>query len=249
MRIKIRDWEDNFERDRSKQWKALRWVPIPNKQGAGYRKIMKSKNGLEVFACWISLVQVASTCYPRGDLSKYDLEALSDLTMIDSKKLSDAITFLSQDIDWIEVIEDYDKNVKECQNRVSLPAVSSSILSSSILSSSILSSSKEKFDIFRKKYPGTKRGLKTEYDNFVKKHKDSADILPLLLPALDNQIKWRGEMSDANMFIPQWKNMATWINNRCWEDEKPEIKIHVDKKRPKKNEFEQTNNDIPMMEL
>jgi hypothetical protein len=38
MAIKIRDWEVHFERDRTKQWKALSWVPVPNKQGSGYRK-------------------------------------------------------------------------------------------------------------------------------------------------------------------------------------------------------------------
>jgi hypothetical protein len=85
------------------------------------------------------------------------------------------------------------------------------------------------FDEFRKKYPGTKRGNKTEYENFCKKHRDHNTVLPLLLPALDNQSAWRLEMSGAGQFVPEWKNLQTWINQRCWEMEKPMIEF----KKPK----------------
>ena len=79
------------------------------------------------------------------------------------------------------------------------------------------------FDEFRKKYPGTKRGNSTEYENFCKKHRDHCTVLSLLLPALINQSAWRVEMSGAGMFVPEWKNLQTWINQRCWEMEKPVI--------------------------
>lgn len=81
------------------------------------------------------------------------------------------------------------------------------------------------FDEFRKKYPGSKRGLKTEYENFCKKHRDHNSVLCLLLPSLNNQSAWRVEMAGAGMFVPEWKNLQTWINQRCWEIEKPEITI------------------------
>ena len=134
MKIRIRDWSAHFEQDRSRQWKHIKWVPIPNKQGAGYRKIMSEKNGLELFACWIALVQVASLCDPRGDLSKYTLEDLSRLTLCDIKKLDIAISYLSQELDWIEVIENLDKNVKDVDISVSQSASGSSILFNSIQS-------------------------------------------------------------------------------------------------------------------
>ena len=118
MQIKIRDWGKHFERDRSRQWKHLEWVPIPNKQGSGYRKIFKEKNGLEIFAIWISLVEVASTCNPRGDLTKYNISDLSNLTLIDNQeKLKNGIDYLSQALDWIEVIENLDTNVKNLDTR------------------------------------------------------------------------------------------------------------------------------------
>lgn len=79
------------------------------------------------------------------------------------------------------------------------------------------------FDEFRKKYPGSKRGLKTEYENFRKRHRDHSTVLPMLLPALDNQSSWRLEMSRRGEFVPQWKNLQTWINQRCWEEEQGQL--------------------------
>jgi uncharacterized protein YdaU (DUF1376 family) len=74
----------------------------------------------------------------------------------------------------------------------------------------------ESFENFRKLYQGTKRGLKIEFDNFKKKHKDWKEVLPLLEPAVKKEIEWRKQKRD---FTPQWKNLSTWINQRCWEQE------------------------------
>jgi hypothetical protein len=95
------------------------------------------------------------------------------------------------------------------------------------------------FDCFRKQYPGSKRGLNTEYDNFCKKHHDYISVIPILETALINQVKWRSEMKTAGMFIPEWKNLQTWINQRCWEMEKPAIEKRPSqsKERPL-NEYE-----------
>jgi hypothetical protein len=234
MRIKIRDWDLHFEADRSRQWKKLSWVPVPNKQGLGYKKIMLNKNGAQIFGCWNALVQQASLCSPRGDLSKYTIDDLSTNTMIPLNILTEAISFILQHLDWIEVVENLDINVNGVDKNVSDPPVVSSLLCSSILSSSCnlegMQGEKEKiFDEFRKKYPGTKRGNKTEYENFCKKHRDHNTVLSLLLPALDNQSAWRVEMSGAGQFVPEWKNLQTWINQRCWEMEKPLIEF----KKPK----------------
>jgi hypothetical protein len=148
MRIRIRDWNLHFEQDRSKQWKNIKWVPIPNKQGKGYRKIMSEKNGLEIFACWIALVQQGSLCNPRGDLTKYDLSDLSLLTLIDTKFLTTAINYLSQTLDWIEVIQENDKNVNECQKNVLPNTPDSSILCNSIQSNSLNSSWRTDYQLY-----------------------------------------------------------------------------------------------------
>jgi len=187
MKIVIRDWDQNFERDRTKQWKRLEWVPIPNKQGIGYRKIMKQPNGPEIYGCWVALVTLASTCTPRGDLSKYSTTDLSDMTLIDHNRLVLSIKFLSQTLDWIEVIEDekqnLDTSVKNLDIDVSHTASSSSILFNSSISneSSNNSSIKSLSDninsqlksidipltVFDSKQSNT---WKTSYDIYVKIH-------------------------------------------------------------------------------
>lgn len=80
------------------------------------------------------------------------------------------------------------------------------------------------FEDFRKIYPGTKGGFKTEFENFKKKAKKFEEILPLLIPAVEAQIEYRKKCEAAGKFYPEWKHLKTWINNRCWEDELPEIK-------------------------
>lgn len=80
------------------------------------------------------------------------------------------------------------------------------------------------FEDFRKIYPGTKGGFKTEFENFKKKAKKFEEILPLLIPAVEAQIEYRKKCEAAGKFCPEWKHLKTWINNRCWEDELPEIK-------------------------
>ena len=75
------------------------------------------------------------------------------------------------------------------------------------------------FEEFRKSYPGTKRGLEIEYENFRKKNKNWKEILPQLLPSLQNQHFARLEKAKKGGFVPEWKNMATWINQKCWEEE------------------------------
>jgi len=77
---------------------------------------------------------------------------------------------------------------------------------------------REIFDIFRKEYPGTKRGNDIEFDNFIKHHKDWRDILPILIKRLEYQKEARQVRKSKNLFVPEWKNLSTWINQRAWEE-------------------------------
>lgn len=95
---------------------------------------------------------------------------------------------------------------KQCYEDVTLPSSTSS--SSSTTKTKYMSI----FDEARKLFKGTKRGLQTEYDYFIKTHTDWKDVLPLLVPAVKQQIIWRAE--DGRY----WKNFKTWIYNRCWEE-------------------------------
>jgi hypothetical protein len=76
------------------------------------------------------------------------------------------------------------------------------------------------FETFRKAYPGVKRGLETEFNNFIKKNKkDWVVELPKLYAAVLLEIEDKKKRKFRGEFVPQWKNLQTWINNRCWEIE------------------------------
>lgn len=74
------------------------------------------------------------------------------------------------------------------------------------------------FEEFRKEYPGTKRGLKTEL-TVLQKHKDWKQIIPDLLPALRKEKEWRTMKISNSEFCPTWPNLQTWLNQRRWEQE------------------------------
>lgn len=88
---------------------------------------------------------------------------------------------------------------------------------------------KNTFENFRIKYPGSKLGLNTEYENLIKKHSDYSEIIPTLFNVIENQIKNKDARKSQKMFVPEWKNLKTWINNRCWEEvqEPTEIKPYI----------------------
>ena len=76
---------------------------------------------------------------------------------------------------------------------------------------------KNTFEVFRLLYEGRKRGLDTEFEYFCK-HKDWEQIIPLLTPAVKSQKTEKDVARAAGKFTPEWKNLKTWILNRCWED-------------------------------
>lgn len=86
------------------------------------------------------------------------------------------------------------------------------------------------FDTFRKLYPGTKKGNETEFDNFKKKQKDWELILPTLEGIIKKQIETRKLKKESGQFVPEWKNLQTWINQSCWEEEIGGIETPISKK-------------------
>lgn len=83
MTLEIVGWSEHFENNRSREYKHLRWVPVPNKHdGEGFSTLMHDEHGLEDFACWILIVQIASKCKPRnGRLARDDGSALTPRAM------------------------------------------------------------------------------------------------------------------------------------------------------------------------
>lgn len=77
----------------------------------------------------------------------------------------------------------------------------------------------EEFERFRKAYPGNRRGIKIEFENFKKKHSDYRTAVYLLNPALDKLKAWREQKRRLSQFVPEYANLSTWLNQRRWEVE------------------------------
>ena len=82
------------------------------------------------------------------------------------------------------------------------------------------------FEQARVLYGGSKRGLETEFANFVQHCIRPKDGMPKIkwqsvckriLEAVKEQIEWRRDPKGE--FRPEWKNFQTWTNNRCWEED------------------------------
>lgn len=69
----IANWASQFENAQSRKLKALAWVPIPNGHDSlAYCRLIKRKDGPEIFTAWILMVQLASRCAERGVLASSD---------------------------------------------------------------------------------------------------------------------------------------------------------------------------------
>lgn len=66
---RVSNWLEDFENNRTRTMKAMRWVPIPNSHdGDEYTWLVDHADGAGHFACWIAALQIASRCEPRGTL-------------------------------------------------------------------------------------------------------------------------------------------------------------------------------------
>ena len=54
------------------------------------------------------------------------------------------------------------------------------------------------------------------------------------MTAVEQQKEARNIKSSKGNFVPEWKNLKTWINQRCWEEE---IKIEETNKNSESNQI------------
>lgn len=65
----VKDWDEKYENNRSRDLVEIKWVPVPTKQdGDGYTDMVSMQDGAGLYGCWIGIVIVASKCKPRGTL-------------------------------------------------------------------------------------------------------------------------------------------------------------------------------------
>lgn len=109
---KIRNWSTLFENNRSRTVEKLSWVSVPNRHdGENYSALIASKDGAEIFAAWVLIIQVASKCQPRGSLLRGDgtphnPASLSVKTRAPEKWFEKCLVYLEKFTDWIDV-EDF----------------------------------------------------------------------------------------------------------------------------------------------
>lgn len=79
----------------------------------------------------------------------------------------------------------------------------------------------EKFELIRKDYPGTKRGGKTEWQEFKKKYgkEITTEFLRAIWLGLEAKRKTNKELMAAGGFVPEWPHFKTYLNQRRWEEE------------------------------
>ena len=105
--MKIANWQENYENNRSRTVKDLRWVPVPNRHdGERYARLMIRKDSAIIFSAWILMLQVASRCQPRGSLVRsdgklHDPESLSLKTRAPAEWFEKAIPVLME-MAWLE---------------------------------------------------------------------------------------------------------------------------------------------------
>lgn len=80
---------------------------------------------------------------------------------------------------------------------------------------------KEKFTTFvslYKKAGGRVRGVDTEFNDFIKRHKDWKLVIPYLEIALKRETKARNQARLEKRFFPEMKNLQTYLGKqRAWE--------------------------------
>jgi hypothetical protein len=118
--LRVKDWSDHFENNRTRDMVRMEWVPFPNKHdGDGFTELMDHPDGVTHFGAWVLIVQVASKCglpagrcgigaVPRGTLLRatgkpYDAKSLARVTGADEKVFAEAIPRLLS-IGWLEEI-------------------------------------------------------------------------------------------------------------------------------------------------
>ena len=77
------------------------------------------------------------------------------------------------------------------------------------------------FDSFWEYYPNKKGkgAARTAFEKQEKLYGDKKEFLEAVLSAIAVQSRFRKQQQGIGVFVPQWKNPATWLNQECWTDE------------------------------
>jgi len=169
--------------------------------------------GKRLEKCWFFMEQIGIISSNNGETFNKQLLNFSEKYQIKKEKTRKKVSEWREKQDIAETVTSYND---ECnQRKLKKSKVNGIELNNKDL---IESEYGNQFEIFRKNYPGTKRGLDTEFKTF-QKHKDWKQILPALDERLSRQIEVRAINKQNGVFVPEWKNLQTYLNQRAWEEE------------------------------
>ena len=108
---RIVDWEKNYECNRTREVKDVRWIPVPVKQdGYGYC-VLTAQNGAARLGAWLAILQTAAKSQVRGTLLRdgrhaHTAESIALKARISAKDVEDTINVcLGHDVGWIEYVD------------------------------------------------------------------------------------------------------------------------------------------------
>jgi uncharacterized phage protein (TIGR02220 family) len=114
---RIKNWNTIYEVNRSRELKTVKWLPLPIKlSGDGYCLLMEEENGNRrkdgpaFFGTFIAIIELASTCNPRGSLIRssdtpHTFESIGRICRICAKLVEQTILFCIEKLNWIEIID------------------------------------------------------------------------------------------------------------------------------------------------
>jgi len=116
---RIRDWDEHFENNRSREIANTRWVPVPNKLDShGYIELTMTEEdedpvaGAARFGAWMTMVQVASRCERRGTLTRNNGKPHTARTLAVHTRLPEAVfkdtIAKCLELQWLEAVDDSD---------------------------------------------------------------------------------------------------------------------------------------------
>ena len=102
MTLIINNWSKHYEKSDHKKCKEMKWVAVPvDFSNKGYKKLMRRKDGSEIFGAWIVLLELASKDPHRGELrdsdGDYSYEDMELITECPLKTLKKTISVLCQE--------------------------------------------------------------------------------------------------------------------------------------------------------
>ena len=115
MLMRVKEWLEWFENAKSKTYRNKSQCQMPNKQGLGYKRLVKQPDGPAMFGVWCAMVQVLSRHTMRGGYLTEDGKKtgrplgageIAELTLMPEVVCAAMLKACStEEIGWLEVID------------------------------------------------------------------------------------------------------------------------------------------------